>query len=130
MVQNIRSSVPSYHTTQVKNKQQPTVDRAFQSFMQEALKTPEKEKLTVNFSNHAQKRLDQYGLSLNDTDIKRIENAVETLDSKGSQQSLILYDDLSLITSLKNKTVITVLKTTEMSEVTNIDSAININEKR
>ncbi|MDZ7835768.1 MAG: hypothetical protein U5K84_11075 [Alkalibacterium sp.] len=67
---------------------------------------------------------------MTETDIKRLEQAVETLESKGSEQSLILYDDLALIASIKNKTVITALKSNEMSEVTNIDSAIQINEKR
>lgn len=130
MLQNINSAGPASHNPHVQNKKQPGVDRAFQSFMQEALRIPETEDSTVQFSNHAQKRLEQRGLVLNDTDLKRIEEAVDTLDSKGSQNSLILYDDLALIASIKNKTVITALKATEMSDVTNIDSAIQINEKR
>lgn len=130
MLQNIHGAGPASHRSHIQTHKQPPVDRAFQSFMQEALITPETETANVNFSNHAQKRLNQYGLVLNDTDIQRIEEAVETLDSKGSQNSLILYDDLALIASIKNKTVITALKAAEMSEVTNIDSAIHINEKR
>lgn len=130
MLQNIHSTVPSSTQVYLKNQKQPTIDRAFQSFMQEALKEPDKKTSTVTFSNHAQKRMDQHGFVLNDTDLERLEEAVETLEAKGSENSLILYDDLALIASIKNKTVITALKSTEMSEVTNIDSAIQINQKR
>lgn len=102
----------------------------FQSFLQEALKEAETKPSSVTISNHAQKRLDQHGFVLNDEDMNRLEEAVRTLEAKGSEQSLILYDELALIASIKNKTVITALKSTEMTDVTNIDSAIQINGKR
>ncbi|WP_161878912.1 TIGR02530 family flagellar biosynthesis protein [Alkalibacterium sp. MB6] len=102
----------------------------FQSFLQEALKETDTKSTSVTISNHAQKRLEQHGFTLNDEDMNRLEEAVNTLEAKGSEQSLILYDDLALIASIKNKTVITALKSTEMTDVTNIDSAIQINGKR
>jgi len=85
---------------------------------------------TVTISNHAQKRLNQNDVCLQDADMHYLEHAVEKLELKGSRQSLILYDDLALIMSIKNKTVITILKAAELSEVTNIDSAFRINKKR
>lgn len=84
----------------------------------------------LNISTHAQKRLIQNGLCLTDTDIKHLEQAVETLESKGSRQALMLYNDLALIVSIENNTVITVLKADELHEVTNIDSAIQIKGKQ
>ncbi|WP_423189148.1 flagellar biosynthesis protein [Alkalibacterium sp. f15] len=130
MLQNIHGVPPQVSQVKTKETKQATIDRTFKSFMQEALIVPEKKTTTVTFSNHAQKRLDQHGFTLSYTDMQRLEEAVETLEAKGSENSLILYDDLALIASIKNKTVITALKSTEMSEVTNIDSAIQINQKR
>lgn len=130
MLQNVHGAPLASQASDSKNQKQATIDRAFQSFMHEALKEPEKNSSVVTFSNHAQKRLDQHGFVLSKTDLERLEAAVETLESKGSENSLILYDDLALIASIKNKTVITALKSTEMSEVTNIDSAIQIHQKR
>lgn len=108
-------------------KVKPTtqIDRKFGSFIENALKTVESES-KVTFSNHAQKRLDQHGISLDEKDLSNLEEAVQTLADKGSKQSLILYDDLALIASIKNKKVITALKSHEMHEVTNIDSAIQV----
>lgn len=110
----------------VKTKQ-PSVqlDRKFDSFIEDALKNVNTES-KVTFSNHAQKRLDQHGISLDQTDLNNLEEAVQTLADKGSKQSLILYDDLALIASIKNRKVITALKSDEMNEVTNIDSAIQV----
>jgi len=130
MLQNISGAHTAPPVVKSKETKQLPVDRAFQSIMQEALKEPDKTETAVTFSSHAQKRLEQHGFTLTETDIKRLERAVETLESKGSEQSLILYDDLALIASIKNKTVITALKSNDMSEVTNIDSAIQINQKR
>lgn len=131
MLQHIHGS----QATQQKqtNGQHPAdrkIDPAFQSFMHEAIKETDKQPAGVTFSHHAQKRMDQHGFVLNEKDMHLLEEAVETLEAKGSENSLILYDDLALIASIKNKTVITALKSTEMNEVTNIDSAIQINGKR
>lgn len=131
MLQTIHGS-QSIHPRQVtpKSPAKRQIDPAFQSFMHEAIKKADKNSPSVTFSHHAQKRMDQHGFILNEKDMQLLEEAVETLEAKGSENSLILYDDLALIASIKNKTVITALKSTEMNEVTNIDSAIQINEKR
>lgn len=127
---NIDSDTQFPQRIENKTSKQPSVDRAFQTFMKEALKEPAQNDLVVNFSNHAKERLEERKLDLTNTDLERITDAFKTLESKGSKNSLILYDDLALIASIKNKTVVTALKSEEMSEVTNIDSAIQINEKR
>lgn len=130
MLRNIQGT-PVHQTDKLYQKQtiERKVDSAFSGFMDEAVKSAGKlSKVTI--SNHAQKRLEQHGFHLNDTDMHHLEQAVETLEAKGSRQSLILYDDLALIASIKNKTVITALKSNEMNEVTDIDSAFQINEKR
>lgn len=126
MVDRINGLPKSIYSKPVKPaNQQPKIDRNFDSFISDALKKPEAKK-EVTFSNHAQKRLEQHGVSLDQTDLTQIEKAVQTLEDKGSKQSLILYEDLALIASIQNRTVITALKSDEMTEVTNIDSAIQV----
>ncbi|WP_208558987.1 flagellar biosynthesis protein [Marinilactibacillus kalidii] len=97
----------------------------FDSLLEDALSKTDLEE-HVTFSNHAQKRLDQHGFTLNEADLTKLDEAVQTLADKGSKQSLILYDDLALIASVQNRKVITALKSTDMNEVTNIDSAIQV----
>lgn len=129
MVQPVHGNQPIKPVNSQKDLTDRRIDPAFQSFMKEAIKDSSLTE-SVTFSNHAQKRLDQHGFKLNQNDLHLLEEAVETLEAKGSRQSLILYDDLALIASIKNKTVITALKADEMSDVTNIDSAIQINKNR
>lgn len=107
------------------NHKNQSVDRQFGTFIEDALKKAD-ENTRVTFSNHAQKRLDQHGFTLNEQDMTRLDEAVQTLADKGSKQSLILYDDMALIASIQNRKVITALKSNEMHEVTNIDSAIQV----
>ncbi|EXJ22388.1 putative flagellar hook associated protein [Alkalibacterium sp. AK22] len=131
MLQPIRGSQSAVPDVSVSRKvSDRTINSAFQSFIEEAMLDKTQKHPAVTFSSHAQKRLDQHGFQLNQQDLNRLEEAVETLESKGSKQSLILYDDLALIASIKNRTVITALKSDEMNEVTNIDSVIHINQKR
>ncbi|GAA0486303.1 hypothetical protein IRB23M11_00930 [Alkalibacterium sp. m-11] len=130
MVQPIQGNHPIKPVNNHKDISDRRIDPAFQSFMKEAIRESSTLTEGVTFSNHAQKRLDQHGFKLNQNDLHLLEEAVETLEAKGSRQSLILYDDLALIASIKNKTVITALKANEMNDVTNIDSAIQINKNR
>lgn len=117
-------------TKEIKKNQSsiPKTDRRFQAFVDEALKT-NKEGNTIHFSNHAQKRMEQRGIEFDSTDLLNLDSAFTTLDEKGSENSLIIYDDLSLIASIKNRTIITASTTDEMTEVTNIDSAIHIKNR-
>lgn len=106
-------------------KKKPKTDRQFQAFVTEALKN-QTQRNPIQVSNHAQKRMEQRGIQLDVADMTNLEEAFTTLGQKGAENSLILYDDLSLIASVKNRTIITAAKTDEMNEVTNIDSAIHI----
>lgn len=120
-----------HQTKQDQQQSTPKTDRCFQTFVDEALtekNTLENhlESSSIHVSNHAQKRMDQRGIELDVADISNLEEAFSTLDDKGAENSLIIYDDLSLIASVKNRTIITASTTEEMTEVTNIDSAIHI----
>lgn len=105
----------------------PKVDRRFSSFLNESIEQPLGQK-EVKISHHAQKRLEERGLQLDQQDMKQIEEAVEELNEKGSKNSLIFYKDMALIASVHNRTIITALNTQEMDTVTNIDSAMRITQ--
>lgn len=95
------------------------IDRSFQSFFNESLQTPSTE---MKISNHAQKRMEERGIELNQSDLTSIEGAIEELNQKGSKNSVIVYKDMAFITSINNRTIITAMNTDEMETITNIDS--------
>jgi flagellar operon protein len=84
------------------------------------------EKTGLKFSNHALGRLSDRGVNLDDATAGRLTRAVQMADQKGSDQSLVLLDQLAFLVSVKNKTVITAVETANMKEgvFTKIDSAI------
>ncbi|MEW6661727.1 MAG: TIGR02530 family flagellar biosynthesis protein [Bacillota bacterium] len=82
----------------------------------------------LKFSQHAQERLAKRQVSLSAQDLERLSQAVEQAARKGARESLILMDDLALIVSIANRTVVTAVNGTNIKEsvFTNIDSAVII----
>ena len=79
-------------------------------------------------SAHAAQRLNSRNIDFNDGDMKKINDGINMANSKGAKQSLILYKDMALITSIKNRTVITAFhkEQSEANVITNIDSVVMI----
>ncbi|MTI80187.1 MAG: flagellar protein [Firmicutes bacterium] len=82
----------------------------------------------VKLSAHAQKRLQQRDIVLGEADMAKINKAVQQAADKGAKDSLLLYGDMALIASVKNKTVVTAMDGQSMKDhvFTNIDSAVVI----
>lgn len=82
----------------------------------------------LKFSGHAQQRLQSRNIELSPDDLKKLEEAVAKARSKGARDSLILMNDLALVVSIKNNTVITAVNGENLKEnvFTNIDSAVII----
>lgn len=82
----------------------------------------------VKFSQHAQDRLRSRGISLSDSDMKRLEGALDSVAQKGGKESLIMLGEAALVVSVKNRTVITAMDRASMqgNVFTNIDSAVLI----
>jgi len=80
----------------------------------------------LKFSAHAEKRLKERNIVLAREDLAKIDKAVRQAEAKGARESLIIYGDLALITSVRNKTVVTAVdgKSSEDHVFTNIDSAV------
>jgi len=79
-------------------------------------------------SSHAVQRLNSRNIDFDDEDMKKVNEGINMADSKGAKQSLILYKDMALITSIKNRTVITAMDKNESQGkiITNIDSVVMI----
>lgn len=83
-------------------------------------------KSTLQFSKHALERLHDRNLEMTPERLARVEQGVEAAAQKGCQESLVLLDEMALIVSVKNQTVVTALdgQTMKNNLFTNIDSAI------
>lgn len=84
------------------------------------------ERSRVTFSGHAQKRIEQRGLDLGPERMARLERAVDRAAAKGSRDSLILLDELALVVSVRNHTVVTAMDQAGGKDqvFTNIDSVV------
>lgn len=82
----------------------------------------------VKFSTHAQKRLQERNITLGPGDLAKINSAVERAANKGSRESLVLYGDIALVASVKNRTVVTAMRAGDKDGhvFTNIDSTVII----
>jgi flagellar operon protein len=80
----------------------------------------------LKISSHARKRLDSSSIELTNAHMQRIDGAVQRASDKGSNQSLIMLDNLALVVSVKNRVVITAVDEARTQEgiFTNIDSVV------
>ncbi len=80
----------------------------------------------LEFSRHALKRIEQRGLQMDAPRLERLEQAVARAGTKGARDSLILLDELALVVSVQNRTVLTAMDETTRKEhvFTNIDSVV------
>lgn len=80
----------------------------------------------LRFSRHAQERLQSRNISLSSEDMTRLNQAVSQAREKGARDSLILMNNLALVVSVKNNTVVTAVDENSLRDnvFTNIDSAV------
>jgi flagellar operon protein len=82
----------------------------------------------VKFSQHALQRLETRNIKLGPSDLLKLNDAVDKAAQKGAKESLVFMSnqDLALVVSVKNKTVITAMDRASGQDniFTNIDSAV------
>ncbi len=80
----------------------------------------------LKFSAHAQSRLAERGIALTERDLQRLRQGVAQAAAKGSQECLVLKDEVAFVVSVKNLTVITAVDANAMQGniFTNIDAAV------
>ena len=110
--------------TPVAQKPRTTEQEAFSQVLQKELKRAEE----IKFSRHAIERLQTRAIRLEQHDLSRLNEAFRKAEAKGCKESLVLMDDLALVVSVKNRTVITAVDGDSRKEnvFTNIDSALII----
>lgn len=98
---------------------QPAAQTSFDSVLAEKMSQ-------VKFSSHAQQRLKSRNIELGAQELAKLQTAVDKARAKGARESLILMNDLALVVSIKNNTVITAVDGDSLKEnvFTNIDSAV------
>lgn len=81
---------------------------------------------TVKFSAHATKRLEARDIKLTNEQLSTLEEAVDKARSKGGRETLILMDNIALVVSVANRTVITAMDGDNLKDnvFTQIDSAV------
>jgi len=84
------------------------------------------EESKIKFSGHAKERITNRNIPLDELKIERLNNAVERARAKGAKETLVMLDDVAMVVSVKNNTVITVINGESLKEnvFTNIDSAV------
>ncbi|WP_134686202.1 TIGR02530 family flagellar biosynthesis protein [Brevibacillus migulae] len=104
------------------------VEKPFQQWLTEAVAGDSKPSsaTALSFSQHALQRLKDRGIQLSETDMTRLEQAVQKAANKGAKESLVMMDSVAYVVSVVNRKVITAVDAGHMKDnvFTNIDSAI------
>jgi len=79
---------------------------------------------TIQFSKHANMRLNSRNISFSPEQIKRVENGIDDAKSKGVNDSLVLVDNIALLINVNSRTVITAFNSEQRNVFTNIDGAV------
>jgi len=85
----------------------------------------------LQFSKHANMRLDARNIQLNPEQIRRVEKGISAAQNKGVKDSLVLVDNIALLVNITNKVVVTALNHQDQNQnsdsdqvFTNIDGAV------
>ncbi len=80
----------------------------------------------LKVSGHAKTRLESRNIDLQPAQWDRVIGGVDRAAAKGSKESLVMVDDVALVVSVKNRTVITAVDKDSLKDqvFTNIDSAV------
>ncbi|ARU42645.1 MAG: TIGR02530 family flagellar biosynthesis protein [Armatimonadota bacterium] len=80
----------------------------------------------LKVSGHAATRMQSRDIQLDGAQWERVLNGVDRAAEKGAKESLVMIDDVALVVSVRNRTVITAVDQQSLKEnvFTNIDSAV------
>jgi flagellar operon protein len=118
-IQKITTETPSVRSN---NAKQP--EKSFETVLREA----ERESGVV-FSKHAILRMNEREIELTGEEMQKLNAAVESADSKGIRDSLILMGGKAFIVNVPSNVVVTVLNSEDIEKqkvFTNVDGAVII----
>jgi flagellar operon protein len=109
-----------------RGSRQPSVDRANQGSFKDMFSRELAGTQELTFSKHAQERLFSRGIELSNDLLRDIGTAVDKAKAKGSRETLVLTEEVALVVSVENRTVITAFDREHLRDgvVTSIDSAV------
>jgi flagellar operon protein len=116
------TSIHQFVQAPVKKSDQVQGDGAFATLLEQKIQ----ETGAVKFSRHAEQRLKDRNIQLDDRQLERLTEAVDKASSKGVRDTLVMMDDVAMVVNVKNRTVITAVTKDELREnvFTNIDGAV------
>ena len=81
---------------------------------------------SLQFSEHALKRVDQRQIPLAGDQLDRLQKAMDTLSQRGSRQSLVMLDQTAYVVHVPSHTVVTAVGSDQSKErvFTQIDSVV------
>ncbi len=82
------------------------------------------ENQSVEFSKHAQLRMNDRNIQFTSNQMERIEKGMSQAREKGIKDSLLLVDNVALIVNVRNNLVVTAVDESQDKVFTNIDGAI------
>lgn len=82
----------------------------------------------LKFSAHALQRLQERRIELQPHEVEKLAQAVQKAEAKGARSTLLLYQDMAFVASVKNNTIITAVNGDNLKDhvFTNIDSAVMV----
>ncbi len=80
----------------------------------------------LKVSGHAKTRMESRNINLSQAEWDRVLGGVQKASAKGAKESLVMVDNVALLVSVKNRTVITAVDKENLKDnvFTNIDSAV------
>ena len=80
----------------------------------------------LTFSKHLTERMNRRSIDLSPEKLDRLSLAMDKVAGKGARDSVVLLDNLALLVSVSNRTVLTAIETEKMKNgvFTNIDSVV------
>lgn len=110
------------HKSQQTNKSDNNTEKqSFESILKQKIESSE-----VNFSKHAEARLAQREIELNEEEIQKLNSAVLKAGEKGIKNTLVLMDRAAFIVNIPNNTVITAMDNNDLKDnvFTQIDGTV------
>ncbi|MGE5400401.1 MAG: TIGR02530 family flagellar biosynthesis protein [Ignavibacteriales bacterium] len=111
--------IPIVQTGEIQKNRVKSDSAGFDSIFKEELDK-------IKFSSHASKRLEARNIQLSDSELNKLQDAVERAELKGAKDSLVMMDKTAFIVNVPNKTVITAMQLGDGNDniFTNIDSVV------
>lgn len=113
------------NSSPAKNSVQTSGSESFQSIL-DRVNGVSSQGSELKFSKHASARLATRDITLDDSQIGRLEDGVQKAEAKGIKDSLMLMDGFAFIVNVPSQTVITAMDQAESTDqiFTNIDGAV------